>query len=153
LLPPQSGVPRAIRAVPDWSVLHQEPHLPGVTLMLLWEEYNAAHPEGFRYSLFCEHYRAWAGKLDSGNIGTIGLNAAVLFSVVALGAVVKKSRGGPIGGSVPTPLCSCSVHGGGVGIGANGTTSGKLKTRKNGIPIDVPPNRPRHQGQSFGLPG
>jgi transposase len=35
-----------------------------VTLMLLWEEYRAADPQGFAYSWFCEHYRAWAGKLD-----------------------------------------------------------------------------------------
>ena len=50
--------------MPDWAVLHQELRRPGVTLMLLWEEYRAVHPEGFAYSWFCEHYRAWAGKLD-----------------------------------------------------------------------------------------
>jgi len=32
--------------------------------MLLWEEYRAVHPEGFGYSWFCDHYRAWAGRLD-----------------------------------------------------------------------------------------
>lgn len=64
LYPPASALPRAARAVPDWSVLHQELRRPGVTLMLLWEEYKAAHPEGFQYSWFCEHYHAWAGKLD-----------------------------------------------------------------------------------------
>ena len=35
-----------------------------MTLMLLWEEYRAVHPEGFGYSWFCDHYRAWAGRLD-----------------------------------------------------------------------------------------
>jgi len=64
LFPPPPALPRAARAVPDWSVLHQELRRPGVTLMLLWEEYKADHPEGFQYSWFCEHYHAWAGKLD-----------------------------------------------------------------------------------------
>ena len=64
LFPAPPALPRVARMVPDWSVLHQELRRPGVTLMLLWEEYRAAHPEGFGYSWFCEHYRAWAGKLD-----------------------------------------------------------------------------------------
>jgi transposase len=64
LFPPPLAVPYAMRAVPDWSVVHQELRRPGVTLMLLWEEYRGAHPQGFAYSWFCEHYRAWAGKLD-----------------------------------------------------------------------------------------
>jgi transposase len=62
LFPPPPA--RAARAVPDWSVLHQELRRPGVALMRLWEEYKADHPEGFQYSWFCEHYHAWAGKLD-----------------------------------------------------------------------------------------
>ena len=49
---------------PTGQVVHEELRRPGVTLMLLWEEYRAAHPQGFAYSWFCEHYRAWAGKLD-----------------------------------------------------------------------------------------
>jgi len=35
-----------------------------VTLFLLWQEYREAHPDGYQYSWFCEHYRAWQGKLD-----------------------------------------------------------------------------------------
>jgi transposase len=35
-----------------------------VTLFLLWQEYRANHPDGYQYSWFCEHYRAWQGKLD-----------------------------------------------------------------------------------------
>jgi transposase len=35
-----------------------------VTLFLLWQEYKAAHPEGFQYSWFCGQYRAWEEKLD-----------------------------------------------------------------------------------------
>jgi len=64
LFPPPPAVPINTRPVPDWPVLHQELRRPGVTLMLLWEEYQAVHPQGFAYSWFCQHYRAWAGKLD-----------------------------------------------------------------------------------------
>lgn len=64
LFPPPPTVPVDTRPLPDWSVIHEELRKPGVTLMLLWEEYHAAHPQGFAYSWFCEHYRAWAGKLD-----------------------------------------------------------------------------------------
>lgn len=32
---------------------------PGVTLELLHVEYLAQHPTGYRYSAFCERYRAW----------------------------------------------------------------------------------------------
>jgi len=56
--------PIAQRGTPDWSVVHQELKRKGVTLALLWQEYKAAHPEGFQYSWFCGGYRAWAAKLD-----------------------------------------------------------------------------------------
>jgi len=64
LFPPSPAVPTDTRPVPDWSVVHQELRRPGVTLALLWDEYRAQHPLGFAYSWFCQHYRAWAGKLD-----------------------------------------------------------------------------------------
>jgi transposase len=35
-----------------------------VILQLLWEEYREAHPEGYRYSRFCELYQRWRKKLD-----------------------------------------------------------------------------------------
>jgi transposase len=64
LFPPPPAMPAAFRPVPDWAAVHQELRRPDVTLMLLWEEYRASDPQGFAYSWFCEHYRAWAGKLD-----------------------------------------------------------------------------------------
>jgi transposase len=51
------------RALPDWRQLHLELKKPGVTLMLLWQEYRAVHPTGYAYSQFCERYRAWARRL------------------------------------------------------------------------------------------
>src|SRR6202158_474588 len=35
-----------------------------VTLSILWDEYIAAHPDGYRYSRFCELYRSWEGKIS-----------------------------------------------------------------------------------------
>lgn len=64
LFPPPPSVPLAERAEPDWAALHREMRRPGVTLMLLWQEYRASHPQGFAYSWFCEHYREWVGRLD-----------------------------------------------------------------------------------------
>ena len=52
------------RREPDYAVLHQELKRPGVTLQLLWEEYSAgAGDAAYRYSAFCEKYRAWAKSL------------------------------------------------------------------------------------------
>ena len=37
---------------------------PGVTLMLRWEEYRQAAPDGYGYSRWCELYRGWEGRLS-----------------------------------------------------------------------------------------
>lgn len=65
LFPPKPALADTLRPQPDWPLAHQELRRQGVTLFLLWQEYKANHPEGFRYSWFCEHYRAWAGQLDA----------------------------------------------------------------------------------------
>jgi transposase len=45
---------------PDFAFVHaelqQHKHL---TLQLVWEEYRAQHPDGYRYSRFCELYQRW----------------------------------------------------------------------------------------------
>jgi transposase len=56
--------PTETRPVPDWNRVHAELRRKGVTLMLLWLEYKEAHPDGWGYSRFCHHYRAWQGHLD-----------------------------------------------------------------------------------------
>jgi transposase len=35
-----------------------------VTLSIVWEEYIAREPDGYRYSRFCELYRGWEGRLS-----------------------------------------------------------------------------------------
>ena len=51
------------RPEPDWPAVHTALRRKGVTLDLLWQEYQAIYPDGYRYSGFCEHYRQWNSKL------------------------------------------------------------------------------------------
>src|SRR5438445_10683479 len=50
------------RPVPDGAALHAERRQPGVTLELLHLEYLEQHPDGYRYTQFCEIYRRWLGR-------------------------------------------------------------------------------------------
>jgi transposase len=52
------------KAEPDWAAIHHELRRPGVTLLLLWEEYRAIHSSGYGYSRWCELYRSWAARLS-----------------------------------------------------------------------------------------
>jgi transposase len=63
LYPPPSDVPSEQRPRPDWAVVHRELRRPGVTLMLLWEEYCDTTSDSFSYAWFCERYKEWAGRL------------------------------------------------------------------------------------------
>jgi transposase len=51
------------RVEPDWAHLAREMRRPGVTLLILWEEYRAAEPSGYGYSRFCELYREFERRL------------------------------------------------------------------------------------------
>ena len=51
--------PRSARPIPDFATLNAELARPGVTRLLLWQEYKAAHPDGWQYSVFCEQLRRW----------------------------------------------------------------------------------------------
>src|SRR6202045_1867389 len=51
-------------AEPDWAAVHHELKRKHVTLSILWEEYIAGEPGGYRYSRFCELYRGWEGRLS-----------------------------------------------------------------------------------------
>jgi len=54
------------RPIPDWRAVHKElkNRRHHVTLRLLWIEWKADHPDGWRYSQFCHHYRTWLGTQD-----------------------------------------------------------------------------------------
>lgn len=63
LFPPPQPLSSPGRSLPDFAYLHTELKRKGVTLMLLWEEYQAEHSQGYRYSHFCELYRRWVRTL------------------------------------------------------------------------------------------
>ena len=50
------------RPTPDPLWIHTERQRKGVTLDLLHHEYLAQHPDGYRYTQFCEIYRRWCKK-------------------------------------------------------------------------------------------
>jgi transposase len=52
------------RPEPDWAGLVLELRMPGVTMMLLWEEYRAVQPGGYGYSRFCELFRGFERRLS-----------------------------------------------------------------------------------------
>ena len=51
-------------AEPDWAAVHRELKRKHVTLLILWDEYIAADPDGHSYSRFCELYRAFEKTLS-----------------------------------------------------------------------------------------
>ncbi len=50
------------RPEPDPLWIHTERQRKGVTLELLHHEYLEQHPDGYRYTQFCENYRRWCKK-------------------------------------------------------------------------------------------
>ena len=50
--PPGAMAAETMRPQPDWARLHAEMRRPGVTLLLLWEEYRAGQPEGYGSSRY-----------------------------------------------------------------------------------------------------
>lgn len=65
----QAERPARDRAAVDFATVHQELKRVGVTLQLLWVEYQEAvrarndGSEPYQYSQFCERYREWRKKL------------------------------------------------------------------------------------------
>jgi transposase len=48
---------------PDWADVHRALKRKHVTLSIVWEEYIATRPGGYRYSRFCELYRGFEARL------------------------------------------------------------------------------------------
>ncbi len=55
---------KASRPLPDWSYVRKEAARRGMTLLLLWEEYRAEHPDGYSRTHFYAQYRAWCETLE-----------------------------------------------------------------------------------------
>jgi transposase len=49
----------------DWRKVHEEMKRPGVTLVLLWQEYRAEQADGYGYSRFCDLYGEWRKTLSA----------------------------------------------------------------------------------------
>ncbi len=64
LFPQPTSTSGRVIALPDWSQFHTELRRPGVTLRLLWVEYRDAHPDGYGYTQFCDHYQEWTQHLQ-----------------------------------------------------------------------------------------
>jgi transposase len=64
LFTPPFAAGEPARPQPEWARIHAELRRPGVTLLLLWEEYRAGQPDGYGYSRFCDLHAAWRGRLS-----------------------------------------------------------------------------------------
>jgi transposase len=58
----QAGLRR--RSEPDWRELARELRRPGMSLMVLWEEYRESEPHGYGYSRFCDLFREFERRLS-----------------------------------------------------------------------------------------
>ncbi|MEM9191597.1 MAG: IS21 family transposase, partial [Myxococcota bacterium] len=56
---PGGSEAKAERPRPDPLYIHQELRRAGVTLELLHLEYLEEHPDGYKYTAFCDVYRKW----------------------------------------------------------------------------------------------
>lgn len=57
---PHADIVEVAIGVAGWANVHRELKRKHVTLTILWDEYIAENPGGYRYSRFCELYRAFA---------------------------------------------------------------------------------------------
>lgn len=52
------------RPLPSWPEIQAQLARKGVTLLLVWQEYKEANPEGYGYSRFASLYREWQGRTE-----------------------------------------------------------------------------------------
>ena len=60
----RAGRPTRDEAEPDWPHIARELKRKGVTLRLLWDEYRAAHPDGYGYTWFCTGFREFECRVS-----------------------------------------------------------------------------------------
>jgi hypothetical protein len=98
-------------AGPDWAAVHRELKRKHVTLSIVWEEYIAGEPGGYRYSRFCELYRAWEGRLSvTMRQCRLGLcrfvNASAHIRLIGALLIVNSQPLRPIGMGARADCCS-----------------------------------------------
>ncbi len=57
-----------------------------MTLQLLWHEYQEQHPQGYRYSQFCELYRRWAKNWTGASARSTGPGKSYSWTSPARGS-------------------------------------------------------------------
>lgn len=62
LYPPRQS--KVETPLPDFTAVAAELPKKGITRLLLWQEYKAAHPDGLQYSAYCERLAAWQKSQD-----------------------------------------------------------------------------------------
>jgi transposase len=55
---------RYIRLSKQFDYFASELKRTGVTLQLLWQEYQAQHPDGYSYTQFCYHFQVWRSSSE-----------------------------------------------------------------------------------------
>lgn len=95
LYPPAKPIPPLDQGEINYIHIHQELKRPGVTLMLLWQEYKQRYPRGVGYSWFCDRYRDWANHLDiwMRQHHKIGEKAFVDYSGVKGQIIINRNTG------------------------------------------------------------
>lgn len=58
------GRPAQDLSEPDWPQIARELKRKNVTLTLLWQEYRTAHPDGYGFTWFCDHFAAFEKKMS-----------------------------------------------------------------------------------------
>ena len=88
------------RVEPDWAALARELKRPGVTMMILWEEYREVQPEGYGYSRFCDLLRGFERRLTPvmRQHHVAGEKAFVDYSGKRIGIARSDDRRNPRGG-------------------------------------------------------
>ena len=104
------GRPAALtaeRARPDPVYVHTELRRPGVTLELLHLEYLEQHPEGLRYTAFCDAYRRWRAKVavTMRQVHKAGENCFVDYSGV-LARYIEPKTGEVVEAELSSSRCS-----------------------------------------------
>ena len=62
------------QAEPDWALVHRELKRKHVTLSIVWEEYIAGEPGGYRYSRYvAPGFMLWHGRRAGDPAGSPGL--------------------------------------------------------------------------------
>ena len=92
------------QAEPDWASIHRELKRKHVTLSILWDEYIACDPEGYRYSRFYENIRHAFHQLgQSGRelAAVSGSATATRPSRACASAAMSKTRTSPSSGASP----------------------------------------------------